>query len=221
MARTPQQDAWLKFFNEFVYNALAPAYNALDWLTLGIWWRLISRALPYIQENEDVLEVAFGPGKLHAQLAKKAKLCVGVDLARGMCRFTQRRLRRAGLPSRIVQGSVSALPLPTSSFGVVVSTAAFSGFPDGMNALREMVRLTRPGGWVVIVDFGLPRDGNRVGTFWARLWEKLGDFIYDQPAMMRAAGLEVNTFEEFGPGKHMRLVVGSNTRDLLIYKDRT
>ncbi len=45
MERTPSQEWWLKFFNGVLYDALAPAYDSLDWLTLGAWWRLVRRAL--------------------------------------------------------------------------------------------------------------------------------------------------------------------------------
>ncbi len=208
MARTPSQERALKFFNEVVYNLLAPAYDGLDWLTLGAWWRLVRCALDYVPPGGRVLEVGFGPGKLHAQLARHADLCAGLDLAWGMCRFTRQRLRRAGLPSRIVRGSVFTLPFAAETFDTLVSTFAFSGFPDGQAAMRELARVTKGGGRVVLVDIGLPLDGNRVGSFWAHLWERAGDFLYDQPTLMQVAGLEVVTFEEFGPGQHIQAIVG-------------
>ena len=206
--RTQSQERWLRFWNTVGYNALAPVYNALDWLTFGMWWRLVRRALDYVPPSGRVLEVGFGPGKLHTRLAEQAETCAGLDLAWGMCRYTQRRLARAGLSSLITHGSVFALPYPDGAFDTVVSTFAFSGLPDGAEALAEIVRVTAVGGRVVLVDIGLPLDGNRVGRFWARLWERMGDYLYDIPAMMNAAGLEVKTFEEFGPGQHIRAVVG-------------
>lgn len=48
--RTPAQEWWLRFFNTVGYNALAPVYNSLDWLTLGAWWRLVRRALDYCRQ---------------------------------------------------------------------------------------------------------------------------------------------------------------------------
>ncbi len=208
--RTPAQDRWLNFFNRVIYTSLAPLYNSLDWLTFGAWWRLLRRALDDVPAGQRVLEVSFGPGKLQVELARRSALCAGIDLAEGMCRFTQRRLLNQGLPNRIAQANVFALPFPANSFDVVVSTFAFSGFPDGDRALREMARVTAPGGRVVLIDIGLPPDGNRLGTVLARLWERLGDFLYDQPAMMAACGLTAVTCEAYGPGKHIRAVVGEN-----------
>lgn len=206
--QSPGQERWLRFFNTVLYNALAPLYDSLDWLTFGAWWRLVSRALDYIPAGGRVLEVGFGPGKLHVELARRADLLAGLDLARGMCRITRQRLLRHGLVPRLTRGSVYALPYPAGEFDTVVSTFAFSGFPDGPAAMREMARVLRPGGRLVLVDIGLPQDGNRAGSFWARLWERMGDTLYDQPALLAAAGLDLLTFEEFGPGRHIRAVVG-------------
>jgi demethylmenaquinone methyltransferase/2-methoxy-6-polyprenyl-1,4-benzoquinol methylase len=209
--RSAAQDRRLRFWNEIVYNLMAPVYNALDWLTLGTWWRLVRRALTYIPEKNTgrILEVGFGPGKLHVELARRSPELHGIDLAEGMCRFTRRRMERAGLHStNIVRGSVVDMPYANDAFDVVVATFAFSGFPDGPAAMAEMIRVLAPGGRVVIVDIGLPLYGNAFGTFWARLWEWLGDFLYDIPAVMADGGLKVVACNEFGPGKHIRAVVG-------------
>ena len=205
---SPAQGRQLRFFNDVIYEGFPAAYNALDWLTFGAWWRLVRQALAYVPPGGRVLEIGFGPGRLQVELARRADVCLGLDLAWGMCRFSRRRLLQAGLPSRLVRGSVFTLPYPSDSFDTVVSTFAFSGFPEGALALDEMVRVTAAGGCIVLVDIGLPGDGNRLGVLLARLWEGLGDFLYDQPQMMEAAGLAVTVFEEFGPGNHIRAVVG-------------
>lgn len=198
----------LRFFNDVVYRRMAPVYNAIDVLTLGTWWRLVRRALDYVPRGGRALEVGVGPGRLQTELAAYSDMCVGLDLAWGMCRFTNRRLRRARLARRIVQGDMFQSPFPAEAFDTIVSAFALSGVAHGEAALREMNRVAKRGGRIVIVDIGPPSDGNRMGVFWSQLWEGTGDFLYDQPAMMRAAGLEVVDFVEFDPGRHIRAAVG-------------
>ncbi|GAB4477469.1 MAG: hypothetical protein Kow00124_20660 [Anaerolineae bacterium] len=205
---TPEQSRWQRFFNRWLYDRLPALYNAIDPLTFGTWWRLVRHALDYLPPGGAVLEIGFGPGRLHLELARRAERCAGLDLAWGMCRFTRRRLDRAGLDSLIVRGTAYALPFPAGCFDAVISTFAVSGMPDAAAVLREVARVLTPGGRVILIDIGLPSDGNRAGVFWARLWERMGDFLYDQPALMRAAGLEVIAVDEYGPGNHIRAVVG-------------
>lgn len=206
--RSPAQERWLQFFNRVVYQSLPAAYNAMDRFTLGAWWHLVRRALDYVPAGGRVLEVGFGPGRLQVELARKTDESHGLDLAMGMCRYTQRRLKANGLDSRILRGSAFALPYAGKVFDSVVSTFAFSGFPAGARALAEMYRVTAPGGRLVLIDIGLPTNGNRLGIYLARLWERMGDFLYDQPALMQAAGLGKIEYEEYGPGQHIRAVVG-------------
>lgn len=209
--RSVGQDKRLQWWNEVVYNTMAPLYNSLDWLTCGMWWALQSRALDHIERKRcgRVLEVGFGPGRLFVELARlQPDSLDGIDLAEGMCRFTRQRMQREGLECTIVRGSVHDMPYQDNTFDTIASTFSFSGFQDGKEAMKEMIRVLAHGGRVVIVDIGLPLDHNRVGTFWARLWEWCGDFLYDIPKLMKDNGLIVSTFEEFGPGKHIRVVVG-------------
>lgn len=206
--RTPAKERWLQFYNQVVYEKFSLVYNAIDRLTFGVWWNLVRRALEYVTPGGQVLEIGFGPGRLHVELARRASLCVGLDLAWGMCRLTRQRLTREDLSSLIVRGTVFALPYPDNTFDTLVSTFAFSGYLQGELAMREMARVMNIGGRIVLIDIGLPANNNRIGNFFARLWERMGDTLYDQPLLMREAGLEVVVCEEFGPGDHIRAVVG-------------
>ena len=113
----------------------------MDWLTLGMWWHLVKRALNYVPAQKGVLEIGFGPGKLHAELARCWSWCAGLDKAARMCSYAQHRVQRRGLVTRLAQGSLFALAHHTDAFDVVVSTFAFVRFPRGADAMREMVRV--------------------------------------------------------------------------------
>jgi ubiquinone/menaquinone biosynthesis C-methylase UbiE len=112
--------------------------------------------------------------------------------------------------SDLCVGSACALPWPNGHFDAVLSTFAFSAFPDAKGVLDEMVRVTRPGGKVIIVDAGEASDGNPVAHFLARTWEAFGDYMRDEVPLMEARGLSVGR-EEYGPWRCVHVVVGTRS----------
>jgi ubiquinone/menaquinone biosynthesis C-methylase UbiE len=196
-----------------LYDRLAEFYDAVDWLTGYTTHRLRRRALAYLPPTgARVLEVGFGSGRLHIELAERYRMA-GLDRAPGMARLTARRLASAtkkaegDLSSVLCVGTVEALPYPDASFDAVVSTFAFSAFPDAETAMDEMVRLLRPGGRVVIVDAGEAQNGNPFAKGLAVLWEILGDYMRDEVPLMEALGLKVQR-EDYGPWDSVHVVVG-------------
>ena len=191
-----------------LYDRLARFYDAVDWFTGSTTHRLRRQALRYLPPaGSRVLEIGFGSGKLHLELAERYDLA-GLDLACGMARLTQRRLAARGVKSSLCVGSVYALPWPNGHFDAVLSTFAFSAFPDAGRALDEMVRVTGPGGKVVVVDAGEASNGNLVAHLLARTWAALGDYIRDEVSLMKARGLEVER-EEYGPWGCVHVVIGT------------
>ncbi len=70
--RSPAQDRRLRFWNDIVYNFMAPVYNSLDWLTLGAWWRLGSRAhTPTLCQRRMVVVAAFSSWIRPRQVARR------------------------------------------------------------------------------------------------------------------------------------------------------
>lgn len=91
----------------------------------------------------DVLEVGCGTGLLLERISAFARRATGVDLSGGM--LAQARDR--GL--EVVQGSATALPFADESFDVVCSFKVLAHIEDIHAAMREMTRVTRPGGYVL------------------------------------------------------------------------
>ena len=194
----------------WIYNRFAGLYDAVDWLTANTTHRYRLRALPYLPDRAEarILEVGPGTGKLHVELARRYTATAAVDLAAGMVRQTQRRLARHDLKATLCQGDVYALPWPDDHVDAVVSTFVLSAVPDLPRAMDEMVRITRPGGTVVLVDAGESREGTWFAHALAQLWEAIGDYIRDEVPVMEARGLDV-TREEFGPGGCVHVVAGT------------
>jgi SAM-dependent methyltransferase len=94
-------------------------------------------------QNGDVLECGCGTGLLLERIAKFAKKSAGIDLSPGMLE----KARARGLDVR--EGSVTKLPFDDASFDVTCSFKVLAHVPEIGLALREMARVTRPGGVVL------------------------------------------------------------------------
>lgn len=102
-----------------------------------------------------LLDVAAGSGALSIPAARIGADVVATDLAPAMIERLNARARAEGLSTllgRTMDGH--ALELEDDAFDVAVSVNGVSLFPDMARGLAELVRVTRPGGRVVIVAFG-------------------------------------------------------------------
>jgi ubiquinone/menaquinone biosynthesis C-methylase UbiE len=197
-----------RYFWAPVYDRLAGLYDAVDWFTGNTTHRLRKRGLRNLPSpGSRLLEIGFGSGRLHLELAERYEMA-GLDRAPGMARLTKRRLAARGRESNLCIGSAYALPWPDGHFDAVLSTFAFSAFPDADQALDEMVRVIKPGGRVIIVDAGEASDGNFFARFLAWLWEAFGDYMRDEVPLMEARGLAVER-EEYGPWRCVHVVTGT------------
>jgi len=100
-----------------------------------------------------VLDVACGPGIVACAAALQAAHVTGIDLTPAMieqARERQRSLELNNLEWRI--GDATRLPFEDGSFDVVLTRYSFHHMPDPSAALREMQRVCRKGGRVVVID---------------------------------------------------------------------
>jgi SAM-dependent methyltransferase len=94
--------------------------------------------------GRDVFEAGCGTGLLLREAATFARSAVGLDLSRGMLAPARER----GL--RVVQGSLTDVPLPTASFDLVYSMKVLAHVPPIERAVAELARLVRPGGHLLL-----------------------------------------------------------------------
>jgi ubiquinone/menaquinone biosynthesis C-methylase UbiE len=94
-------------------------------------------------DGRDVLEVGCGTGLVLERIARFAKHAKGIDLSPGMLE----RARARGLD--VVEGSATELPFPDASFDVACSFKVLAHVRGVDQALREMSRVVRPGGFVL------------------------------------------------------------------------
>jgi ubiquinone/menaquinone biosynthesis C-methylase UbiE len=102
--------------------------------------------------TETVLDVACGPGLVANAFAAHAAHVTGLDLTPAMIEEARRRQPATldNLDWRV--GDISALPFADASFSVVLTRYTFHHFLDPRAALREMMRVCKPGGRILIAD---------------------------------------------------------------------
>lgn len=103
--------------------------------------------------EDTVLDVACGPGLLACAFARVARHAVGVDITPAMLDQARKTQAEQGLENVSWQsGDVLALPYPDHHFSIVVSRFVFHHLLDPLTALKEMKRVCKPGGRVVVAD---------------------------------------------------------------------
>ena len=102
------------------------------------------RVVAPLAAGAQVLEVGCGTGLILERLARHATTASGVDLSPGMLRVARER----GLS--VVLGSATNLPFADDSFDLVCSFKVLAHIPDIEQALREIARVTRPGGRMLL-----------------------------------------------------------------------
>jgi SAM-dependent methyltransferase len=94
--------------------------------------------------GRDVFEAGCGTGLLLRETALLARTAVGLDLSRGMLAVARDRALR------VVQGSLTDVPLPSASVDLVYSMKVLAHVPPIERALAELARLVRPGGHLLL-----------------------------------------------------------------------
>jgi ubiquinone/menaquinone biosynthesis C-methylase UbiE len=104
-----------------------------------------------VKPGDSVLETSVGTGLNFRYLPRGVKLS-GLDLSWEMLSNCQTNLRRWEMDADLYLGNAESLPFADASFDVVYTAGAFNFFSDRKKAIREMIRVTKPGGCLMIED---------------------------------------------------------------------
>jgi demethylmenaquinone methyltransferase/2-methoxy-6-polyprenyl-1,4-benzoquinol methylase len=145
-----------------MFDAIAPTYERVNrLLSFGRdrTWRQETISAARTQADDVALDICCGTGDMIRALAARTpppKLILGVDFARQMLAHGH----YDGIPTRVRLVRADALRLPLADETVDVISCAFGvrNLQDLPTGLREMQRVLRPGGRVVILEFALPEN---------------------------------------------------------------
>ncbi|MFD6350687.1 demethylmenaquinone methyltransferase [Nocardia tengchongensis] len=136
-----------------MFDGVAKRYDITNTvMTGGIdrYWRSVTRKSLALRPGERVLDLAAGTGVSTVELAKSGAWCLAADFSQGM--LSAGRWRNVPM----VAGDAMALPFADDSFDAVTISYGLRNVSDPDLALREMLRVTKPGGRLVVAEFSTP-----------------------------------------------------------------
>ena len=164
-----------------------------------------------LESGDRFLDVAAGPGGLSLPAARLGAEVLATDWSPAMIERFEARAREEGLSK--AEGRVMdchALDLPDDSFDVTGSQFGVMLVPDQPRALREMVRVTKPGGRVLVIAYGSPTEFEALQVFIAALTAVAPEFpgLPDDPPPLE--------FQVANPGVFRQRLTDAGLRDVRV-----
>lgn len=139
-----------------MFDGVARRYDVTNTvLSLGQdrYWRRATRSALRLGPGLQVLDLAAGTAVSTVELRKSGAWCVAADFSVGMLGAG------AGRDVPKVAGDATKLPFADAVFDAVTISFGLRNVADQQAALREMFRVTRPGGRLVVCEFSTPTNG--------------------------------------------------------------
>lgn len=158
-----------------VFDSVADQYDIMnDLMSLGIHrlWKRIAVQLSNVRSGDTVLDIAGGTGDLTSLYNKRVGSegqVILADINAAMLRNGRDRLIDQGLVGNIyfAQANAEKLPFYDNTFDCVCIAFGLRNVTDKDTALRSMLRILKPGGRLIVLEFSQPTD---------KLTEKIYDF---------------------------------------------
>lgn len=147
---------------ERMFSRLAGDYDRANRvLSFGVdvWWRAKAVEASGASRGDSVLDVACGTGDLAQAFQDRVGpegRVVGLDFSRPMLDRAAEKAAPRDAAAPFVQGDALALPFASGAFDVASIAFGIRNVDDPVAGLREMARTVRPGGSVVVLEFGQP-----------------------------------------------------------------
>ena len=155
---------------EALFTRIARRYDLInDLQSFGLHrrWKRRVVELSQARPGHRALDVCCGTGDLALGLAQAGCEVVGLDFTERMLEVaTERKAKgeRLRVPT-FIRGDAQSLPFPDTTFDIVTVGYGLRNLADWEMGLREMARVAKPGGRLVVLEFGKPRN-----PFWRAIY---------------------------------------------------
>ncbi|MDL5351455.1 bifunctional demethylmenaquinone methyltransferase/2-methoxy-6-polyprenyl-1,4-benzoquinol methylase UbiE [Microbacterium sp. zg-YB36] len=150
-----------------MFDEVAPAYDRTNTvLSLGNdrLWRVATTRAIAPRPGQRILDLAAGTGASSVALAASGAEVVAADFSPGM--IAEGRRRHGGVANlSFVEADATALPFEDGSFDAVTISFGLRNVNEPRKALAELLRVTAPGGRLVICEFSHPRSAVFAGLY--------------------------------------------------------
>jgi DNA-binding CsgD family transcriptional regulator/SAM-dependent methyltransferase len=166
--------------------------------------------LARLQAGDTFLDVAAGPGGLSLPAARLGAKVLATDWSPGMIEHFNARAVAEGLDAESRVMDCHALGLPEDTYDVTGSLFGVMLVPNQAQALREMVRVTKPGGRVLVIAYGSPSEFEALKVFIAAAQAVVPDFegpAEDEPLL---------EFQVANPDVLQQRLVDAGLRDVTV-----
>jgi demethylmenaquinone methyltransferase/2-methoxy-6-polyprenyl-1,4-benzoquinol methylase len=145
-----------------MFTGIAGRYDRLNHLlsanTDKRWRRLVAERLrPSLSKNALVLDVACGTGDLSLALSEAGEArVVGLDFCRPMLEIAARKANASARALPLIEGDALKLPFADATFDAATIAFGLRNLANVESGLRELRRVLKPGGRVVVLEFSRP-----------------------------------------------------------------
>jgi demethylmenaquinone methyltransferase / 2-methoxy-6-polyprenyl-1,4-benzoquinol methylase len=188
-----------------MFDRIAPRYDLLNRLLsagIDVRWRRAAADWLALPPGSRVLDLCTGTADLLIEVLRRdpSHSGVGVDLSSGMLVRGARKLAERGLAARsaLAGGDAERLPLRDGLFDGALVAFGIRNVGDRARALRELRRVLKPGGRLVVLEFSMPRgvSGALYRFYFGQVLPRIGSLVSGDGAAYSYLPASVAVFPE-------------------------